>query len=286
MIKPVIRPGSGRFYFGGLPWEQPSAELRQFRARRGSAGPAAYDPPVPNRDRSATNRMPAARTWIIVALSLACLVLAHLAFTGRVAGAAAAAVGLLAVLVSLAFRGPRRWWWRCLALLVGAVLAVMVARGLPPWPLLLPPVLIPASIAITFGRSLRAGRTALVERVVRGFHAPQVPDAASLAYARKVTWGWTVLLAGLALANAWLAAHLSPGGMLELLGLAPRWPVPPDTFAWFSNTGTYLLIGAMFVAELALRAWLLPHDRFRNPLRFLREARTRLPGILRELRHG
>jgi hypothetical protein len=42
----------------------------------------------------------------------------------------------------------------------------------------------------------------------------------------------------------------------------------------------------MLVVELALRAWLLPHDRFRNPLRFLREARTRLPDILRELRHG
>ena len=65
-----------------------------------------------------------------------------------------------------------------------------------------------------------------------------------------------------------------------------RWPVPPDTFAWLSNTGTYLLIGAMLVVELALRAWLLPHDRFRNQLRFLREARTRLPDILRELRHG
>lgn len=230
--------------------------------------------------------MPATRTWIVVALSLACLVLAHLAFTGRVAGAAAAAVGLLAVLVSLTFRGPWRWWWRCLSLLAGAVLAVMAARGLPPWPLLLPPVLIPASIAITFGRSLRAGRTALVERVVRGFHAPQAPDPAVLRYARKVTWAWTLLLAGVALANAWLAASLSPGGMFELLGFAPRWPVPPAAFAWFANTGTYLLLGALFVLELALRAWLLPHDRFRSPLRFLREARTRLPDILRELRHG
>ena len=57
--------------------------------------------------------MPAARTWIIVALSLACLALAHVAFTGRLAWAPAAAVGLLAILVSLAFRGPRRWGWRC-----------------------------------------------------------------------------------------------------------------------------------------------------------------------------
>ena len=230
--------------------------------------------------------MPAARTWIIVALTLACLATAHVAFTGHSPRAAAVAVGLLAVLAALAIRGPRRWWGRLPTLAAGAALVVLVARGFPPLPLLLQPVLIPASIAFTFGRTLRPGRTPLVERVVRGFHAPEAPHPAALRYARKVTCAWALLLAGVALANAMLAACLSPGGLLELAGMTPPLQVSPATFAWFSNTGTYLLIGAMFVLELALRAWLLPHDRFRNPLLFFREARTRLPAILQALRHG
>ena len=77
---------------------------------------------------------------------------------------------------------------------------------------------------------------------------------------------------------------LTPGGLLALAGLTPRWPVSPAVFAWFSNTGTYLLIGAMFVVEFAIRVWRFPDYRFRNPLQFAREARTRMPSIMAALR--
>jgi hypothetical protein len=40
----------------------------------------------------------------------------------------------------------------------------------------------------------------------------------------------------------------------------------------------------MFVAEFALRLWRFPDYRFRNPLAFAREARTRMPNILAALR--
>jgi hypothetical protein len=62
--------------------------------------------------------------------------------------------------------------------------------------------------------------------------------------------------------------------------------VSPAEFAWFSNSGTYLLIGALFAAEFAIRVWRFPDYRFRNPLHFIREARTRMPNIVAALRDG
>jgi len=240
--------------------------------------------PDPGPQRNAAFRMPAtARTWSIFALTLGYLLMAHLAFTNHAPWAAAVAVGLLAALVLIA---TRRSLWRWFVLLAGAALVILAARGFPPLPLMMPPVIIPAAIAITFGRTLQVGRTPLVERIVRGFHAPVIPDPAVIRYARRVTWAWTVLLACLALANAVLVTNLSPGGLLEVAGIAPRWPVPPAVFAWFSNTGTYLLIGGMFLLEFAVRVWLFPHDPFRNPLHFIRAARARMPNIVEALRHG
>jgi len=89
-----------------------------------------------------------------------------------------------------------------------------------------------------------------------------------------------------ALANAMLAACLSPGGLLELAGMTPPLQVSPATFAWFSNTGTYLLIGGMLVAEFSVRVWRFPDYRFKNPLQFIREARIRMPNIVAALKNG
>jgi len=174
--------------------------------------------------------------------------------------------------------------WRVIAAAVGAAIVLAIARGAPPLPLLLPPVLIPAGIGWTFGRTLRRGRTPLVERVARGFHAPAVPSDPILHYARRVTWAWALLLGSIALANLLLITALDPGGLLALAGVTPRWAVSPAAFAWFSNTGTYLLIGALLVVEFSIRIWRFPDYRFRNPLHFMREARTRMPNIVTALR--
>jgi hypothetical protein len=42
----------------------------------------------------------------------------------------------------------------------------------------------------------------------------------------------------------------------------------------------------MFVLEFMVRVSLFPDDPFRNPLHFIREARTRMPNIVEALRHG
>lgn len=230
--------------------------------------------------------MPAAfRTWSLLASSLGYLLTAHLALSSRSAALGALAVALLAVLTMTAIRGRFRVLLRVLAALVGVACVVLVARGGSPLPLMLPPVLIPAAVGCMFARTLRPGRTPLIERLARGFHAPIDPPPEIIAYTRTVTWAWVLLLGFMACGNALLIVSLVPGGVLDLLGRAPPWPVSPAFFAWFSSTGTYLLIGGMFIVEFAVRVWRFPDYRFRNPAHFIRQARERMPGILEALRN-
>ena len=95
-----------------------------------------------------------------------------------------------------------------------------------------------------------------------------------------------VPLGAVAAINAWLIVNLVPGGLLDIAGFTPRWPTTPDAFVWFGNTGTYLLIGGMLVAEFSVRVWRFPDYRFKNPLQFIREARIRMPNIVAALKNG
>ena len=118
---------------------------------------------------------PASRTWLIVALTLGYLATAHFALIHHSTALAAIATAILALLFLASIQGRHRAVVRMFVAGIGAAVVILVARGAPPVPLLLPPVLIPASIAFMFGRTLRPGSTPLVERVARGFHAPAVP---------------------------------------------------------------------------------------------------------------
>jgi uncharacterized membrane protein len=229
---------------------------------------------------------PAARTWLIVALTLSYLGTAHFALIHHSTAWAANATALLALLFLASIQGRHRVLLRIAVAAIGTAIVILVARGAPPLPLLLPPVLIPASIAFMFGRTLRSGRTPLVERVARGFHAPATPAPTIIRYARGVTWAWTLLLGAVAAVNAALVVNLVPGGLLDVVGFTPRWPATPAAFVWFGNTGTYLLIGGMLVVEFSVRVWRFPDYRFKNPLHFIREARMRMPNIVAALRNG
>jgi uncharacterized membrane protein len=229
---------------------------------------------------------PASRTWLIVALTLGYLATAHFALIHHSTALAATATAILALLFLASIQGRHRAVVRMVVAAIGAAVVILVARGAPPVPLLLPPVLIPASIAFMFGRTLRPGSTPLVERVARGFHAPAVPAPEIIRYAHGVTWAWTLLLGAVAAINAWLIVNLVPGGLLDIAGFTPRWPTTPDAFVWFGNTGTYLLIGGMLVAEFSVRVWRFPDYRFKNPLQFIREARIRMPNIVAALKNG
>jgi uncharacterized membrane protein len=220
------------------------------------------------------------RTWSLLVFSLGDLLTAHLALSSRSAALGAVAVALLAVLTVTAIRGRFRLVLRVLVALAGVACVVLVARGGSPLPLMLPPVLIPAAVGWMFARTLLPGHTPLIERLARGFHAPLDPPPEIIVYTRSVTWAWVWLLAAMACTNALLIVN----GVLDLLGRAPPWPASPAFFAWFSSTGTYLLIGGMFIVEFAVRVWCFPDYRFRNPAHFIRQARERVPGILEALR--
>lgn len=229
---------------------------------------------------------PAARAWLIIALTLGYLATAHFALIDHSTALSATATALLALLFLASIQGRHQAMARVITAAAGAAIVILVARGAPPVPLLLPPVLIPASIAFMFGRTLRPGSTPLVERVARGFHAPAVPGPAIIRYARGVTWAWTLLLGAVAAINAALIVNLAPGGLIDIAGFAPRWPASPAAFVWFGNTGTYLLIGGMLAAEFSVRVWRFPDYRFKNPLQFVREARLRMPNIVAAIRNG
>lgn len=241
----------------------------------------------PDHRRTLPIQMPTAvRTWLIIVLTLSYLVTAHFALIHRSPALAAAATAMLVALLLASIQGHHKTALRVMAAAIGALIVILIARDAPPVPLLLPPVLIPASIAWMFGRTLRPGSTPLVERVARGFHAPAVPAPQIIAYARRVTWAWTLLLGVVAAINAALIVNLVPGGLIDLAGFVPRWPATPAAFVWFGNTGTYLLIGGMFVVEFAIRVSRFPDYRFRNPWHFIREARSRMPNIVAALKHG
>ncbi len=222
-------------------------------------------------------------SWI-TPLALVYILLANIALAWGSRPIAATAICLLAVLVVLAIRGPRAPAWRTLVAAAGIWLAQGVVRGsLPPLPLLLPPVVVPAALAWMFGHTLVGKRVALVERFARAVHAPEPIDDRHAAYARGVTVMWTVCLIAMALGNLLLVMSLVPGGLLDLLGLQAPWTLDRSAFLWLSNAA-YLLIVAVFVAEFLFRLWRFPSYRLRNPVEFMRRARERLPAVIEALR--
>jgi uncharacterized membrane protein len=96
-----------------------------------------------------------------------------------------------------------------------------------------------ALLALTFGRSLRAGTIPLCTRWADRVHGPLSPRVA--AYTRRVTLAWAAFFALMAAALALVF-----------------WLAPLATWSAFANFGTLPLIGAMFVGEYLVRRQTLP----------------------------
>ncbi len=224
--------------------------------------------------------------WINFLLVPGYVVLANIALASQSHLVASAATLVLVMLLVLAVRSPRLLWLRILMAAGGFWLVSAVARGrLPPLAILLPPVIVPAALAWMFGHTLIGNRIALVERFARALHAPDLLDDAHAAYARSVTVMWTAVLVLMALANLYLVACVTPGGLLQELGVPARWPVSVNTFLWVSN-GAYVLVGVLLAAEFAFRRWHLAAYDLGDPLVFMRRARERLPAVIEDLRRG
>lgn len=119
-------------------------------------------------------------------------------------------------------------------LAVGTLLAVTLWWN-HPLGLLLLPVLINASLLLTFGRTLVSGPS-YVESVAR-LQVPDLPDV-EVNYCRTVTWAWC----GFFVVNGAIALTLA------LAGDAERWAI-------YTGLVSYLLIALGFAIEFVVRSW-------------------------------
>ena len=93
----------------------------------------------------------------------------------------------------------------------------------------------------------------LIERLARdSSRAPGAIARKSRVRAQR-DLGLGAVAGVVALLNLALICNLEPGGLIAIAGFQPPWPVSRAAFAWFSSTGTYLLIGGMFVVEFAVQ---------------------------------
>lgn len=97
------------------------------------------------------------------------------------------------------------------------------------------PVLVNAALLLVFAMSLKRPPT-IVERIAR-LREPDLPPAA-VAYTRRVTILWTAFFV------------LNGGAALYTAAFAPL-----ETWAWYNGFVAYLLIGGLFLGELAVRTF-------------------------------
>lgn len=156
-------------------------------------------------------------------------------------GALVAIAPLLLMALVLAWRSPRR------ALALGMLLIACLALS-GAWPLLekhfglvywLQNMGLQLILLLTFGRTLLGGRQALCTRFAEALYGPVTP--AHERYTRRVTLAWTLFFAAMALTST----------LLFFLAPLALWSV-------FSNFLTLPLVALMFIAEFAVRRWLLP----------------------------
>lgn len=121
--------------------------------------------------------------------------------------------------------------------------------------ILLPPLLVNASLLILFGRTLRPGQQPLITRLAKLYRGRLEPRVAG--YTRQITWAWSIVFAGL---------------LIEIVVLALFAPLA--TASLFANVLNYILVAALFVIEYGIRRWRLAdleHPGFWTFVAFLRQ---------------
>lgn len=143
------------------------------------------------------------------------------------------------------------------------------------------PLLINVLLAVWFGRTLATAEP-LVARFIAAIEgAERLHQPGVAAYARQITWFWTVLLGGQALLLAVLLLCAEHGGLLARAGLASPLPVPERWAAGWLHLGGYLLLGAAFLLEYAWRRWRLRHLHHPGLHDTLLQLALRWPQLLR-----
>lgn len=183
---------------------------------------------------------------------LAYPVLVHLSvLTGSPPVAGLALVALYGGFAWPALARRRPWAWLGLVVAAGAS-AWLVRQGAELYALYLPPIVLPAMMALWWAPTLRAGRTPFVTRIATAIRGPLSPEHA--AYTRGVTVLWVGVFVVLALAGALTAAWGSPA-----------------LWSHVTNLFSPLLIGLVFAVEYAYRRRRLRHESHPDFLTFLRQ---------------
>jgi len=148
---------------------------------------------------------------------------------------------------ALARRRPRAWAGLALA---AAASAWLVRQDAQLYALYLPPIVLPAALALSWARTLRPGGTPFVTRLATAVRGPLSPESA--AYTRGVTVLWVAVFVVLTLTGA----------------AAALWGSPQ---LWSSVTNVYspALIGLVFAVEYAYRRWHLRHEPHPDFVTFL-----------------
>lgn len=143
-------------------------------------------------------------------------------------------------------------------LLFTAVDLVLIEQGDGAYALYLPSVLIPGMILAGFAPSLLPGRVPLITRIAESISGPLSPG--QRRYTRGVTWVWTVTVLGI---------------LLVTLALLLFWS--PQAWSLFANFISYLVLGALFAGEYAVRRLLFPDKTPLNFRDFLRSVSSYRP---------
>lgn len=236
-------------------------------------------------DTSARGADPAGKAALLrLLLAVAYPFLAHAASLRESGALAALALGTI-VGMALAEGLLARRWQSWLGLLVAVVLLVLLARSRFAFvPLLLVPVAFIGMIAWWFARTLRSGQVPLITRIVAALDGrpPQRLEPELQRYARRLTWGWALVLALLAACNLLLAMLAVPDGLLAQVGIASPLPVTETQWSWFANGANYGLVGGFFALEFLYRQHRFP-GRYRNFADFARRVAALGPAFWRDL---
>lgn len=216
-----------------------------------------------------------------VVLALAYSVVAHVASARHDGPLAVGALAILLLMMLVSALAQRRVWaW--LALFAGfAGLAWLARSPYTQVPLLLVPTAFVALIAFVFGRSLAAGRTPLISKIVTALEGDTPPAPDLLRYTRGLTAAWAVALALLAAINLGLSLIAVPDGLLAQFGVRAPLTVTQTQWSWFANVFNYGIIGGFFAVEFAIRKRRFP-DRYHNFMDFLRRLRSLGPAFWRD----
>jgi uncharacterized membrane protein len=166
-------------------------------------------------------------------------------------GAAVALLAALLAYVASSLLVGQAWRW-----LMPPLAAAAAFLALPDTPALLyvPPVAVNLALCWLFSRTLARGRVPLIARFALLEQGSLSPELAS--YTRALTWTWTLLFAGAAIASAALA----------LSGDRDAWSL-------FTNLVNYLLVAALFLGEFLYRRLRFRAYRHQSPLQLLRNVR-------------